>query len=142
MIEDELHAPALMIPGILHIPRRQAAATSSSGDRFRRGRSRLPLPGNVAYICQCAAQGTSEPMHTIEISDEAYEAAKRTAALDSIDVSTLVESLVRRHAEYIDLFQEASPEMPPFSLEHYEMDRVPGVSEEDYQDRLRMFTSL
>ena len=74
-------------------------------------------------------------MHTIEISDEAYEAAKRTAALDSIDVTTLVESLVRRHAEYIELFQEASPAMPRFSLEHYEMGRIPGESEEDYQDR-------
>ncbi|MDI4235545.1 hypothetical protein AAFX91_34035 [Bradyrhizobium sp. 31Argb] len=81
-------------------------------------------------------------MHTIEISDETYEAARRTAALDSIDVKTLIESLVRRHAEYIEVFHERASEMPPFSLEHYEMDRVPGESEEDYQDRLRMFTSL
>jgi hypothetical protein len=81
-------------------------------------------------------------MHTIEISDDIYEAARRTAALDSIDVKTLIEGLVRRHVEYIDLFQESSPEMLPFSLEHYEMDHVPGEAEEDYQDRLRMFTSL
>jgi hypothetical protein len=81
-------------------------------------------------------------MHMIEISDDIYEKAKRTAALDSIDVKTLIEGLVRRHAEYIELFQDASPDMPPFSLEHYEMDRVPGESEEDYQDRLRMFTTL
>jgi hypothetical protein len=81
-------------------------------------------------------------MHTIEISDDIYEKAKRTAALDSIDAKTLIEGLVRRHAEYIGLFQDASPEIPPFSLEHYEMDRVPGESEEDYQDRLRMFTTL
>jgi hypothetical protein len=51
-------------------------------------------------------------MHTIEISDDIYEAARRTAALDSIDVKTLIEGLVRRHAEYIELFQESSPEMP------------------------------
>lgn len=57
-------------------------------------------------------------------------------------MKTLIEGLVRRHAEYIELFQDASPDMPPFSLEHYEMDRVPGESEEDYQDRLRMFTTL
>lgn len=81
-------------------------------------------------------------MHTIEISDDIYEKAKRTAALDSIDVKTLIEGLVRRHAEYIELFRDASPGMPPFSLEHYEMDHVPGESEEDYQDRLRMFTTL
>ena len=81
-------------------------------------------------------------MHTIEISDDIYEKAKRTAALDSIDVKTLIEGLVRRHAEYIELFQDASPDMPRFSLEHYEMDRVPGESEKDYQERLRMFTTL
>jgi hypothetical protein len=57
-------------------------------------------------------------MHTIEISDKTYETAKRIAALDSIDVPTLIKSLVRRHAEYIDLFQEASSEKRPFSLEH------------------------
>ncbi len=81
-------------------------------------------------------------MHTIEISDDIYEAARRTAALDSIDVNTFIEGLVRRHVEYIDLFQESSPDMPPFSLEHYEMDLIPGESEKDYQERLRMFTSL
>jgi hypothetical protein len=43
---------------------------------------------------------------------------KRIAALDSIDVPTLIESMVRRHAEYIDLFQEASSKKRPFSLEH------------------------
>jgi hypothetical protein len=58
----------------------------------------------------------TEPMHTIEISDKTYETAKRIAALDSIDVQTLIESLVRRHAEYIDMFQEASSEKPLFSL--------------------------
>lgn len=56
-------------------------------------------------------------MHRIEISDETYETAKRIAALDSIDVRTLIESLVRRHAEYIDMFQEASAEKRSFSLE-------------------------
>jgi len=81
-------------------------------------------------------------MHTIEISDDVYEAARRTAALDSIDVNTLIEGLVRRHVEYIDLFRESSADLPPFSLERYEMDRTPGEAEEDYQDRLRMFTSL
>lgn len=49
-------------------------------------------------------------MQTIEISDEAYEMAKRIADIDGINVQTLIESLVRRHAEYIDLFQNASSE--------------------------------
>lgn len=56
-------------------------------------------------------------MHRIEISDETYETAKRIAALDSIDVRTLIESLVRRHVEYIDMFQDASSEKRSFSLE-------------------------
>ncbi len=54
-------------------------------------------------------------MHTIEISDQTHETAKRIAALDGIDVQTLIESLIRRHAEYIDLFQDLSPDTP-FSL--------------------------
>jgi hypothetical protein len=57
-------------------------------------------------------------MHTIEISDKTYETAKRIAALDGIDVQVLIESLVRRHAEYIEIFQEASSEKRPFSLGH------------------------
>jgi hypothetical protein len=57
-------------------------------------------------------------MHTIEISDKTYETAKRIAALDGIDVQALIESLVRRHAEYIEMFQEASSEKCPFSLGH------------------------
>ena len=83
-----------------------------------------------------------DTLHTIEIGDDVYEAARRTAALDSIDVNTLIEGLVRRHVEYIDLFRESSPDLLPFSLEFYEMDRTPREAEEDYQDRLRMFTSL
>lgn len=47
-------------------------------------------------------------MHTIDISDRAYD-------LDGIDVQILIENLVRRHAEYIDLFQGVSPETQ-FSL--------------------------
>ena len=57
------------------------------------------------------------PVHTIEISDTTHETAKRIAALDNIDVQTLIESLVLRHAEYIDMLQEASSEKRPFGLE-------------------------
>jgi hypothetical protein len=54
-------------------------------------------------------------MHAIEINDKVYETAKRIADLDGIDVQSLIESLVRRHAEYIDVFQDSSPDTP-FSL--------------------------
>jgi hypothetical protein len=56
-------------------------------------------------------------MHTVEINGKAHETAKRIAALDGIDVQTLIESLVLRHARYIDVFQEASSEKRPFGLE-------------------------
>jgi hypothetical protein len=56
-------------------------------------------------------------MHTIEISDKAHETAKRIAALDGTDVKTLIQSLVLRHAEYIDMFQEVAAEKRLFSLD-------------------------
>jgi hypothetical protein len=37
----------------------------------------------------------------IELSDDVFEAAQRTAAMDNIDVNTFLEGLVRRHAEYV-----------------------------------------
>ena len=45
-------------------------------------------------------------MHKIEMSDEIFAVAERLAGMDGIDVPTLVESLVRRHSEYIDMFLE------------------------------------
>lgn len=32
--------------------------------------------------------------------------------------------------------------MPPFSLEHYELDRVPGETDDDYAARRAMFETL
>ena len=37
----------------------------------------------------------------VEISADVFEVARRAAALDKVDVATLVESLVRRHAEFL-----------------------------------------
>jgi hypothetical protein len=45
-------------------------------------------------------------MPKIEMTDAIFAIAERLAALDNIDVPPLVESLVRRHAEYIDMFVE------------------------------------
>ncbi|MBP0112813.1 Uma2 family endonuclease [Bradyrhizobium vignae] len=58
-------------------------------------------------------------MHKIEISDATYETATRIAALDDIDVQTLIESLVLRHSEYIDILQKASSEKRRFGLEQH-----------------------
>lgn len=55
-------------------------------------------------------------MRTIEVSDEAFVLAERLADMDGIGVPTLVESLVRRNAEYIDMFLEMAKdrrERPP-----------------------------
>jgi len=76
---------------------------------------------------------------TVEISADVFEVARRTAALDKVDVATLVESLVRRHAEYIETLDKLAPTMPRFSLDHYEMQRDPGESDTDYQARLELF---
>jgi hypothetical protein len=43
----------------------------------------------------------------IEISDTTYQTAMRIAALDDVDMGTLIEDLVLRHAQYIDMLQKA-----------------------------------
>ena len=78
--------------------------------------------------------------HTVEISDNAFEAAKRTAAADNVDVKTLVEGLVLRHAEYVQNLNEAAAETSPrFSLDDYVMQRDPGESDTEYETRLGLF---
>jgi hypothetical protein len=76
---------------------------------------------------------------TVEISADIFEVARRTAALDKVDVATLLESLVKRHAEYIDTLEELAPSMPSFSLANYEMQRDPGETEEEYEGRKSLF---
>jgi hypothetical protein len=76
---------------------------------------------------------------TVEISADIFEVARRTAALDKVDVATLVESLVRRHAEYVETLEELAAHMPRFSLDHYEMQRDPGETDEEYEARKSLF---
>jgi hypothetical protein len=76
---------------------------------------------------------------TVEISADIFEVAQRTAALDKVDVATLLESLVRRHAEYIETLEELGAHMPRFSLDHYEMLRAPGESDQEYEARKSLF---
>ena len=40
-------------------------------------------------------------MQTIEISDTTYQMAMRIAALDDIDMGTLIEDLELRHAQHV-----------------------------------------
>lgn len=75
---------------------------------------------------------------TVAISSDAYAAAERIAALDHISIEVLIESLVKRHAEYIDTLSDY-PEIPRFSLEEYEMQHDPHETDEEYQARLDLF---
>jgi hypothetical protein len=75
---------------------------------------------------------------TVEISEDVLVEAERIAAIDDVPVSVLIESLVRRHAEYVDSLETFS-DMPKFSLTDYAMVRDPGETEEDYQQRLGLF---
>ncbi len=73
----------------------------------------------------------------IDISVEAYAAAKQVAEKDRVPVDALIESLVNRHVADIAAM-EAYADMPRFSLDSYEMIRDPGETEEDYQARLSL----
>ncbi|MGU3588492.1 hypothetical protein ACLBYF_05115 [Methylobacterium brachiatum] len=75
----------------------------------------------------------------LEINADVYEAARRVAKLDNVDVSTLVEDLVRRHSEYVATLGDLDPAMPAFDLDHYEMQRDPDETDADYETRLSLF---
>ena len=76
---------------------------------------------------------------TVELSASVFEIARRTASLDNVDVTTLLESLVRRHAEDIDAFEGNSASMPRFSLDHYKPQRDPDETDEEFENRLSLF---
>jgi hypothetical protein len=76
---------------------------------------------------------------TVEISDDVFEVAKRAAAIDKIDVTTLLESLVRSRAEYLEALGDLSSHMPRFSLGHYEMQRDPDETDQEYEGRKSLF---
>ncbi|MFG3593079.1 hypothetical protein [Bradyrhizobium sp. RDI18] len=69
-------------------------------------------------------------MTRIEMSDEIFAIAERLAGMDRIDVPTLVESLVRRHAEYIDMFMDMA-EAGRKPLTHAERNNPPDATEQD-----------
>lgn len=75
----------------------------------------------------------------LTLKADVYEVARRVAERDNVDVSTLVEDLLRRHSEYIIALDANDPTMPAFDLGHYEMQRDPGESDSDYASRLSLF---
>lgn len=75
----------------------------------------------------------------VEINAEVFEMARRTAALDKVDVPTLVEDLVRRHADCVGSLQEVGLDMPRFSLDQYELQRDSDETDADYEARQNLF---
>lgn len=97
------------------------------------------LCGPAPVESKTVVQAMSANTRTVEISADVFEVARRTAALDKVDVPTLLESLVKRHAEYIETLEALAPEMPRFSLDHYELQRDPGETDEEYEAREGLF---
>jgi antitoxin component of RelBE/YafQ-DinJ toxin-antitoxin module len=75
----------------------------------------------------------------LEINADVYEAARRVAKLDNVDVSTLVEDLVRRHAEYVATLRDLDPAMPAFDLNQLEMPRDQDEPGAEYESRPSLF---
>src|SRR5699024_8342387 len=79
-----------------------------------------------------------EDSRTITISSETYSAAQRVADLDHVSIDILIDSLLKRHIEYINQMKNFS-DMPRFSLDDYEMQRDPDETDEEYRTRLELF---
>ncbi|MGP9818453.1 hypothetical protein ACTZWW_00430 [Salinarimonas sp. NSM] len=76
---------------------------------------------------------------TIELPAEIVEVARRAAAIDKLDVETLLADLVTRHAEYVDALSDGDTSKIRFSLDRYELQRDPGESDADFEERLSLF---
>lgn len=75
---------------------------------------------------------------TVHLNDELYDRASRVARLDNVSVKELVEEVMRRHLDYLEVVEDFS-KMPPFSLESYELHRDVDESDEDYAFRRSLF---
>ena len=79
-------------------------------------------------------------MAQVALKDDVYETARRMAAVDHVDVPTLLEGLVRRHAGYVAALEEVEAAMPSLHLDEYEMQRDPGETDEEFQTRQNLFS--
>jgi hypothetical protein len=75
---------------------------------------------------------------TVHLDDELYDKASRVARQDSVSVQALVEDAVRRHLDYVETIEQFS-QMPPLSLDNYELQRDADESDEDYAVRRSLF---
>lgn len=75
---------------------------------------------------------------TIHLNDDLYDKASRVARLDNVSVEVLFEEVLRRHVDYVDIVEDFS-QMPPLTLENYELQRDPDESDEDYELRRSLF---
>ena len=75
---------------------------------------------------------------TVHLDDELYDKASRVAQLDNVSVKELVEDVMRRHLDYVEVVEDFS-KMPSFSLENYELHRDADESDEDCAFRRSLF---
>lgn len=74
----------------------------------------------------------------VQIEDQLFEKARVLANMDHISVEELVIGSLRHRIEYIERMFEIF-DLPEFSLDNYEMHRVPGETDAEYEDRLNLF---
>ncbi|MGD5592440.1 hypothetical protein QUT28_22620, partial [Xanthomonas citri pv. citri] len=67
-----------------------------------------------------------------------YDKASRVARPDNVSVKELVEDVMRRHLDYVEVVQEFS-RMVPFSLDNYELHRDADETDEDFVLRRSLF---
>jgi hypothetical protein len=76
---------------------------------------------------------------TVEISADSFEVARRTASLDKVDITTLLESLIRSRAAYLEALSDLSAHTPRFSLDNFELQRDAGETDAEYEERKSLF---
>lgn len=80
----------------------------------------------------------SDGEHTVDLDPSTFAIAKNMAEREHVSIKTLLGSLVRHRAEYVDGFESVA-DGQRFSVSEWEMDRAPGETDEDYEARLSLF---
>lgn len=80
----------------------------------------------------------AQGQHSVDLDPSVYAKAKQMAEREHVTIEVLLGSLVRHRADYVDSFEQMGAE-EGFSLADWEMDRVPGESDAEYEARLDLF---
>ena len=74
----------------------------------------------------------------IAVDEDLLSQARKVADLDRLSVEQLALSALRHHVEYIAAVSEFA-DMPPFSLDNYELQRDADETDEEFEIRLGLF---